>query len=165
MADSIISPNSSPRRMSTLAAAAQKVSSRRQSFSVDLKALVKVYLIDGSTKMLQMHSLSKCSDVLNQLKFNLDLTDISTYALFRVQGKNMRRIGLNEIITRVIVDSNDSGLVVRLLFRSWITARYGNFGHQVFQYGTRPKPSSALWIAYMEATFMVVFFNYMCIYS
>lgn len=147
----------SPKRMNMSAVAAQKISSRRQSFSLDLKALVKVYLIDGSTKILQMQSTSKCSDVLSQLKFNLDITDISTHALFRVQGRNMRRIGLNEIITRVNIDSNDSGLEVRLLFRSWITARYGNFGHQVFQYGTRPKPSSALWIAYMEATFMVIF--------
>jgi hypothetical protein len=124
---------------------------------VNLNTLVRVYLLDGSSKVLQMFENSTARDVLQSLKFNLDLHDISTYALFRVLGYNVRRVDLNELIVDALRDPTDSGQEVRLLFRSWISYKYGVYDYEVFQYGTRIKQAStALWLAFMEATFMTM---------
>ena len=151
IAESSSSPNS--RRKSALVRVAQK----RLSVTpvVNLNCLVRVFLLDGSSKVLQMFENSTSCDVLTSLKFNLDLDDISTYALFRVAGHLVRRIELTEKITDVLRDSTESGQDVRLLFRSWISYRYGGYEKEVFQDEVLVKqPNTALWLAYMEATFM-----------
>lgn len=130
---------------------------RRNSINapVNLNSLVRVYLLDGSSKTLQMFSNSTARDVLIALKFNLDLSDISTFALFRVIGSNVRRVELNEVVSEVLRDPTDSGQEVRLLFRSWITFKYGAYDQEVCQHLVRNKqPNTALWLAFMEAVFM-----------
>lgn len=141
------------RRASSL----RNVVAKRNSINapVNLNCLVRVYLLDGSSKVLQMFSNSTAKEVLIALKFNLDLSDISTFALFRVVGNNVRRVELNEVITDVMKDPTNSGQEVRLLFRSWISFKYGAFDHEVFQHGIRNKqPNTAMWLAFMEAVFM-----------
>lgn len=144
----------SSRRSSALMNAA----SRRMSFSapVNLQALVRVYFLDGSSKVLQMHEKSTVEDVLLALKFNLDLSDISCFALFSVQGAAVHRLDLKEVVAEKLKSAEGSGSPeeTKLLFRSWIQFRYGGFDNEVFQYGRRLKsPNSALWLAYMEASF------------
>lgn len=137
--------------------ALKTIVSKRGSINapVNLNALVRVFLLDGSSKVLQMFSNSNAADVLQALKSNLDLSDISTFAVFRVHGSNVRRVELNEIITEVMKDPTESGQEIRLLFRSWITYKYGAFDHEVFQHGMRQKhANTALWLVFMEAVFM-----------
>lgn len=144
----------SRRRSSALA----NVVNRRASFGgheTDLTNLVRVYLLDGSSKVFQMSQESTAEETLSQLKYNLDLQDISTYALFRVMDKQIRRIELSEKIKEVLLDLTESGHEVRILFRSWITAKCGGFEKQVFQDNTRHKEANtALWLSFMEASFM-----------
>ena len=127
--ESNYSPNY--RRKSALVKVAQK----RLSLAtvVNLNCLVRVFLLDGSSKVLQMFENSTAKDVLISLKFNLDLDDISTFALFRVAGQLVRRIELSERITDVLRDQTESGQEVRLLFKSWIVYRYGGYEKEVFQ--------------------------------
>ena len=124
----------------------------------NLNALVRVFFLDGSNKVLQMFENSSAKHVLQALKNNLDLQDISTHALFRVVGSSMRRVELNEKIIDVLKeDSLNPGPTggVRLLFKTWITFKYGVFDSEVFQNEQKNKqPSTALWLAYMEAMFM-----------
>lgn len=124
----------------------------------NLNALVRVYFLDGSSKVLQMFENSLAKHVLQALKFNLDLQDISTHALFRVVGSSMRRVELNEKMKDVLKEdiSSSAGVTsVRLLFKTWITYKFGVFDSEVFQDGLKVKqPSMALWLAYMEAMFM-----------
>lgn len=163
------------RRKSALASVAQ----RRVSLALtapNLQTLVRVYMLDGSSKVLQMMEKSTVSDVLKQLKFNLDLDDISTCALFRVRdGVGARRLELGEVVKDVMKDVSDhdytSGTTpkdavksadgntakseVRILFRTWIAAKCGVFEKEVFQDHLKHKsPNSALYLAYMEANFM-----------
>ena len=159
------------RRKSALAS----VASRRVSLALtapNLQALVRVYMIDGSSKVLQMTEQSTVLDVLKQLKYNLDLADISTCALFRVKdGVGARRLELHEVIQEVMKDAseeyeaahivrNDTQRVApqneaRILFRTWIVAKCGVFEKEVFQEHLKHKsPNSALYLAYMEANLM-----------
>jgi hypothetical protein len=165
----------SRRKSSALASIAQ----RRVSLALtapNLQTLVRVYMLDGSSKVLQMMEKSTVSDVLKQLKFNLDLDDISTCALFRVRdGVGARRLELREVIKDVMKDVSDhdytSGTTpkdtvkgidgsaskseVRILFRTWIAAKCGVFEKEIFQDHLKHKsPTSALYLAYMEANFM-----------
>lgn len=138
------------RRQSALNNVAQK-----RAMVVNLDALVRVYLLDGSSKLLQMFEDSSVADVLIALKSNMDLEDVSTYGLFRVIGTSVRRLELKERVSYALKDPTDSGQEVRLLFRSWISYRYGVFDRCVFQEGVRDKqPNTELWLAYMEGTFM-----------
>jgi hypothetical protein len=138
------------------ASALKNIAQKRASV-VNLNALVRIYLLDGSSKVLQMFENSTVKEVLSALKFNLDLHDISTFALFRVVGYNVRRLELQELIVDALRDPTESGQEVRLLFRTWIDFKYGGFDHEVFQYGSRHKqPSTALWLAFMEATFLTM---------
>jgi hypothetical protein len=151
---SYVSPKVSRRN----SAALKNVIVRRSSLNtvVNLNALVRVFFLDGSSKVLQLFENSTIADVLVALKFNLDLTDISTHAIFRVFGSSIRRAELNEVVADVLRDPTDSGQEVRLLFRSWITYKYGSFDSEVFQYGHRVKqPNTALWLTFMEASFMI----------
>jgi hypothetical protein len=142
------------RRQSALINLAQKRTSIVPMI-VNLNALVRVYLLDGSSKVLQMYENSTAKDVLISLRFNLDLQDISTHALFRVIGQNVRRVELNEKITDAMRDPTDSGQDVRLLFRTWISYKNGVFDKEVFQDDERHKQANtALWLSVMEATFM-----------
>lgn len=142
------------RRAHALRSIAEK---RSANVVVNLNALVRVYLLDGSSKVLQMFENSTVRDVLSALKFNLDIQDISTLALFRVLGFNVRRLDLNELIVDALRDPTESGQEVRLLLRSWISFKYGVFDSEVFQYGVSHKqPSTALWLAFMEAIFMTM---------
>lgn len=137
--------------------ALRSIAEKRSSHVVNLNALVRVYLLDGSSKVLQMAERSTVRDVLSALKFNLDLQDVSTLALFRVLGFNVRRLELGELVADALRDPTDSGQEVRLLLRSWISFRYGVFDAEVFQYGVHHKqPTTALWLAFMEATFMAM---------
>ena len=129
-------------------------------------------MIDGSSKVLQMTEQSTVMDVLKQLKYNLDLADISTCALFRVKdGVGTRRLELHEVIKEVMKDSSErcdtyhiagndtKGAALqneaRILFRTWIVAKCGVFEKEVFQEHLRHKsPNSALHLAYMEANLM-----------
>lgn len=167
------------RRKSALASVAQ----RRVSLALtapNLETLVRIYMLDGSSKVLQMLEKSTVADVLKQLKFNLDLDDISTCALFRVRdGIGARRLELGEIMKDVMRDVTDhdytmgtttpkdivkgadgaaggsSKSEVRILFRTWIVAKCGIFEKEVFQDHLKHKaPNSALYLAYMEANFM-----------
>lgn len=138
-------------------AALLKVAQKRQSVAaaVNLKALVRVYLLDGSSKVLQMFDNCTATDVLIGMKYNLGIEDISSHALFRVAGNFVRRIDLSEKISDVLKDPTESGQDIRLLFRSWISYSFGGFEKEVFQSHAKVKqPTSALWLAYMEATFM-----------
>jgi len=146
------SPHS--RRRSALLNVVQK--RNQQSIPVNLNYLIRVFLLDGSSKVLQMFERSTALDVLLSLKSNLDLEDISTYALFRVDGTcNVRVINLGEVISEVLKDPTESGQDVRLLFKAWIVYYYGYYHRMVFQHDAHIKqPSTALWLAYMEATFM-----------
>ena len=147
----------SPKISRRNSAALKNVVVRRSSLNtvVNLNALVRVFFLDGSSKVLQMFENSTAADVMIALKFNLDLIDISTHALFRVFGVSIRRIDLSESISEVLKDHTDSGQEVRLLFRSWVTYKYGGFDQEVFQYGRRTKqPNTALWLTYLEASFM-----------
>lgn len=122
---------------------------------VNLNCLVKVYLLDGSSKVLQMFDNSTAKDVLVSLRLNLDLNDISTFALFRVVENNVRRIDLDERISDVLVDTTGAGKNVTLLFRSWIHYKNGVFYNDVFQHDERsPVANTALWLYYSEALFM-----------
>lgn len=148
----------SPKVSRRNSAALKNVVVRRSSLNavVNLNALVRVFFLDGSSKVLQLFENSTISDVLIALKFNLDLSDISTHALFRVFGGSIRRVDLDEVVAEVLRDPTDSEQEVRLLFRSWITYKYGAFDNEVFQYGQRLKqPNTALWLTFMEATFMI----------
>ena len=145
------------RRKSALASVAQ----RRVSLALtapNLQTLVRVFMLDGSSKVLQMTEQSTVADVLKQLKFNLDLADISTCALFRVKdGVGARRLELHEVIKEVMKDITDTDAMaeVRLLFRTWIVAKCGVFEKEVFQDHLKHKsPNSALYLAYIEANFM-----------
>lgn len=138
---------SNTRRRSSVATI---IAQKRASISapVNLQCLVRVFLLDGSSKVLQMFERSTVEDVLTALKFNLDLTDISCFALFRVGQESMdiRRLDVAEVVADVIASSE-----VRLLFKSWIVYKYGAYDAEVFQYGKRTKqPSAALWLAFME---------------
>jgi hypothetical protein len=150
----------SPKLVRRNSAALKNVVVRRNSLNtvVNLNALVRVFFLDGSSKVLQMFENSTAYDVLIALKFNLDLEDISTHALFRVLGNSsIRRVDLQELIADVLKDPTDSGHEVRILFRSWITYKYGTFDNEVFQYGNRFKqPNTALWLSFMEASFMTM---------
>jgi len=153
------------------------IAAKRTSLSLtapNINHLVRVYLLDGSSKVLQMTAASVVGDVLAQLKHNMDLADISTCALFRVvDGQGARRMELNENMKEAMKDihnvEQDAPLAgshspghaegelpaVRILFRTWIFAKCGVFERDVFQDLERHKAhNSALWLAYMEATFM-----------
>lgn len=132
------------------------------SLPVNLQALVRVFLLDGSSKVLQMHDKSTVEDVLIALKHNLDLIDISCFAIFRVAGADIRRLDLSEVVANVMKEgqSGEEGKT-RLLFKSWICYKYGAYDAQVFQYGQHIKePTSALWLAYMEGVFECLMGNY-----
>jgi hypothetical protein len=153
------SPSAPPsgRRPTRRGSALVNIAQKRLSMPItpDLDFLVRVFLLDGSSKVLQMFEKSTAKDVLIALRFNLDLEDISCFALFRVAGQQVQRVGLREVISEVLCDRTESGAEVRLLFRSWISYKYGGFEREVFQEGMRVKqPNTALWLAYMEATFM-----------
>jgi hypothetical protein len=145
-------PRPTSRRQSALAS----IASRRMSLNtnVNLDALVRVFLLDGSSKVLQMFENSTAKDVLLSLKFNMELNDISTFALFRVLNQNVRRVELHEKINDVMRDPTYSGQEVRLLFRSWVYYRFGVFDTDVFQPCRSRHPNSALWLTFMEAAFM-----------
>lgn len=96
--------------------------------------------------------------VLEQLKFNMDLSSIKTFALYRVLGSHHRRIELDARIQDEMQTKGESGSEeVRLLFRSWICDECGPLEKEAMQDGARIKVSnSALWLKYLEAVFCVV---------
>lgn len=101
--------------------------------------------------------LSTAEDALIQLRFNMDLKDISTFALFRVMGNNMRVIDLSEKLSEVLIDPTESGQQIRILFRSWIVIRGGILERNIFQGHVKHHQSNTeLWLAYMESTFMMM---------
>ena len=162
------------------AAAALGRMKKRESLAIsrpNLQCLVRIYFLDGSSKVLQMTDASIVADVLSQLKYNLDLNDISTCALFRVEnasqtatgGARSRRLELGENIQECMKEGTNSNSLnnssigiednqkdpVRILFRTWIHAKCGVFESDVFQdLDLHKQSNSSLWLAYMEANFM-----------
>lgn len=162
--------------------------------------LLRIYFLDGSSKVLQFTETSTAQDVLISLKSSLDLLDISPFALFRVEKHNpvVRIIQLNEKIVDVLEQNEVDNLLglpsgtlnfgkkkkkkkknsaaagedeggdtgdhttneaaVRILFRTWVMPRYGFCAREmVFQDGRQRKtPNTAVWLFYMEASFMVM---------
>lgn len=149
----------------------------------DLKQLVRVYLLDGSSKLLQMeanrygmtlrpqqiqnvtaHRRSTVEDVLLQVKHNMDLASISTHALYLVESNTPRMLPLQAKIRDVIEQvfppspiSQDTMDAPKILFRSWVADRAGVFEKSVFQEDCAEKePTSALWLKYMEEVYMTM---------
>jgi len=97
-----------------------------------------------------------------QMKFNLDLVDASTFALYRVDGQQCSRLELHQTVQSIkqIVDKKNNSydnIDTKLLFRSWIFLRSGLFDRCVFQGGEKhKKPTTELWLAFMEAVFMMM---------
>jgi hypothetical protein len=107
-------------------------------------------------------SSSSARDVLEQLKYNMDLCCIKTFALFRICNRNIiRRIELDENIQNIQIPT-DGETEIRILFRSWICDEEGKFERSALQDGCREKrPNTALWLKYIEATFMVTSGKYL----
>lgn len=117
---------------------------------------------------------STIQDLLVQLKFNLDIFDISTFAIYRTEGSDVRVCMYHELIKDVMeptatispTDSNGACTTkapeIRLIFRSWIYVSNGVFEDEVHQHNSLSKlPTTALWLAYMEAVFYIMTGAYM----
>jgi hypothetical protein len=106
--------------------------------------------------------VSTVHEVLEQLKYNMDLCCIKTFALFRICNKNIiRRLELDENIQTAQAPIEDE-TEIRILFRSWICDEEGKFERSALQDGIRDKqPNTALWLKYIEATFMVASGKYL----
>lgn len=102
---------------------------------------------------------STVANVLQQLKYNLDLVSIKTFAIYRLSlpSHRMRRLELSENIQSIMsLHESESEKEVKLLFRSWICDENGKFEKSALQDGVRDKqPNTALWLKYIEAIFMI----------
>jgi hypothetical protein len=136
--------------------------------------------------MTIVYICSTIQDTLIQLKFNLDVFDISTYGIYRSEGENVRLCMYHERVKDVMEPSeetsqevsenndgdqskeqSDPSIVtkkpdIRLLFRSWIHTPIGVFSDEVNQHNSLEKlPTTALWLQYTEAVFNVMTGNYL----
>jgi hypothetical protein len=124
---------------------------------VDLNQLVRVYLLDGSSKVLQAKESSTTKDILTLLQFNLDLASIKCHAIFRICHQKVKRLELNEKIKDVMMMREGEEGDVKLLMRAWIHDEEGLFDREAMQDGCYPKvANSALYLKYMEAVCMVM---------
>ncbi len=125
----------------------------RRSLQPNVNSLVKIYFVDNSKKTLQTDESCTVEDLLLQLRYNLDMKDISTFALYKLIGSSIYRLQLSEKVNDIIKGSDET----KLLFKTWISYPYGHFGKEVFQYSSKSKvATSELWLAYMEATDMMI---------
>ncbi len=125
----------------------------------NLNHLIKVHLLDESTKLLQINEGCTISTVLVQLKLKLDIPDISNFGLFLVEnGEIQRRLELFEKVSSFpshTIKSEDSSTTY-ILFKSWSMDLNGVFYSHVFQDSLRTKEATTeLWLAYIEATHFV----------
>lgn len=144
------------RRASSLQSMSRRKSVVPDRPEVDLKQLVRIYFLDGSSKVLQVKASSSAKDVLLLLKFNLDLSSIKCHALFRICHKKVKRLGLlSSIKTAMSLQEGEEG-DIKILMRAWIHDEEGLFDKEAMQDGHFPKESnSALYLKYMEAGCMV----------
>ena len=125
----------------------------RRSLQPNVNSLVAIYFVDNSKKTLQTDENCTVEDLLLQLKYNLDMKDISTFAIYKLIGSSVHRLQLSEKVNDIIKGSDE----MKLLFKTWISYPYGHYGKEVFQYGSKTKvATSELWLAYMEATDMMI---------
>lgn len=85
---------------------------------VNLKKIIKIYFLDGSSKTLQATSNTLVSDILINIRYNLDLRDSSTIGLYLIKYdnnlnhiKSERLLKLNEKIFDLISLSSTSSPV------------------------------------------------------
>lgn len=156
----------------------------------DIRQLVRVYLIDGSSKVLQMEErrywvqslpqlkltsmidvlhCSTVEDVLLQLKFNMDLESVSTYALYSVEKNTATMIPLplkiRDVLANMEIGAGLDDVIAdrpRILFRSWIYDKSGKFERSVYQDDASEKtPSSSLWLKFIEEVHMTAHGKYL----
>ncbi|RYG62319.1 hypothetical protein EON64_18015, partial [archaeon] len=60
------------------------------------KLLVRVFLLDGSSKLLPMEADARVGDILLAMKNKLDLRDVSVFAILHVEGCTHRICGVQE---------------------------------------------------------------------
>jgi len=134
----------------------------RRSLQPNINSLVTIYFVDNSKKTLQTDEQCTVEDLLLQLRFNLDLKDISTFAIHKLIGTSIYRLQLSEKVSDVIKGVEGT----KLVFKSWISHPYGHYGKEVFQYNIKSKiANSELWLAYMEATEMMIRGKYYLTYE
>jgi hypothetical protein len=102
---------------------------------------------------------------LLQLKFNLGISDISTFGLFRVSNDEIRSILYHEKVRDVLgtsdSDASSGASDIKLLFQSWIYVHHGAFAKEALQLDvTLKQPTGPLWLAFMEASFMTTSGSY-----
>ena len=106
---------------------------------------------------------STAADVLEQLRYNMDLNSIKTFALYRLSSPShhLQRIELHDKIQQVM-SLIDGETEIKILFRSWICDENGKFEKLAMQEGNRVKQSNtALWLKYIEAVFMITSGKYL----
>ena len=162
MENSLTTPGEGRRKVIRRASSLQSIATRRKSVAperpqVDLKQLVRVYLLDGSSKVLQVKESSTVKDVLAQLQYNMDLSSIKCHALFRICQHKVKRLPLeNKIKDAMSLHDGEEG-DVKILMRAWIHDEEGLFDKEAMQDGHFPKEAnSALYLKYMEAVCMVM---------
>jgi hypothetical protein len=145
------------RRASSLQSVARRKSVAPDRPDVDLKQLVRIYFLDGSSKVLQVKASSTTKDVITQLQFNLDLVSIKCHALFRICHQKVKRLALCDKIKEAMAVQEGEAGDVKILMRAWIHDEEGLFDKEAMQDGNFPKVSnSALYLKYMEAVCMVM---------
>lgn len=145
------------RRASSLQSVARRQKAAPERPDVDLNQLVRVYMLDGSSKVLQAKESSTVKDVITLLQFNLDLASIKCHALFRICHKKVKRLPLTGKIKDAMVLQEGEEGDVKVLMRAWIHDEEGLFDREAMQDGSYPKVSnSALYLKYMEAVCMVM---------
>jgi hypothetical protein len=145
------------RRASSLQSVSRRKSIAPERPDVDLKQLVRIYFLDGSSKVLQVKASSTTKDVITQLQFNLDLTSIKCHALFRICHKKVKRLHLSGKIKDALSLQEGEEGDIKILMRAWIHDEEGLFDKEAMQDGHFPKEAnSALYLKYMEAVCMVM---------
>ncbi len=141
------------RGMSALANIANKRGLSGTVHPVNLNALLRVYFLDKSSKLIQLAENCTVLDVMVDLKFKLDLEDLSAFALFHYQNDILnRRLSLTEPITKYISKTKESTSDIKLTCHSWLVDVEGDFYSEVFQNEKYVKESNtSLWLAYQEA--------------
>jgi len=105
------------RRASSLKSVVRRKTVAPERPDVDLKQLVRIYFLDGSSKVLQVKASSTTKDLLLLLQYNLDLQSIKCHALFRICHKKVKRLDLKEKIkTAMTLQEGEEG-DVKILMR------------------------------------------------
>lgn len=115
------------RRASSLQSVVRRKNVAPDRPDVDLKQLVRVYFLDGSSKVLQVKASSTTKDVIAQLQYNLDIISIKCHALFRICHKKVKRLDLKDHIkTALTLQEGEEG-DIKILMRG--NGNYSLFHH------------------------------------